>query len=306
MKYDVIIVGAGPAGLAAAIYCARARLNTLLLEKGMAGGLIVTTDMVENYPGFPEPIGGMELTERMSAQAKRFGLEPIYVDVSAVTLKGSQRLVHTADAVHQAAAVIAASGSTMVHLGVPGEGSFTRRGVSWCATCDGFFFREKQVAVVGGGDAALTEALYLTRFADKVYLVHRRDQFRATKIMRERVAAEPKIEAVMNRVVTEIKGKDVVRSLALKDPGSGETSELAVDGVFIAVGHRPNTTFLDGVVALDGGGAVLVNEKMETSVPGIYAAGDVRRNSIRQVISAAGDGATAAVEAERYLAELGK
>jgi len=188
---------------------------------------------------------------------------------------------------------------------VPGEDAFTGRGVSWCATCDGFFYREKKVAVVGGGDAALGEALHLTRFATTVYLIHRRQEFRATKIMRERVAAETKIQPVLGKIVTEIKGRNVIQSVMLKDTGSGEATELALDGVFIAIGYQPNTDILKGVVKLDANGVVPVDLTLQTEVPGIYAAGDIRQGSIRQVVSAAGDGATAAVHAERYLGDIG-
>ena len=304
MDYDLIIIGAGPAGLAAAIYGARARLNTLLIERAMPGGLIVQTEAVENYPGFPEAIGGMELTERMSQQAKRFGMTPVFGDVSGIEIEGNARVVRTADASYRAGAVIVATGSTMVKLGVPGEDAFTGRGVSWCATCDGFFYREKKVAVVGGGDAALGEALHLTKFAATVYLIHRRDEFRATKIVREMVKKEPKIQPVLNKVVTEIKGGDVIESVMLKDTGSGETSELALDGVFVAIGYQPNTEFLKGVVKLDANGVVPVDLSLQTDIPGIFAAGDIRQGSIRQVVTAAGDGATAAVYAERYLMDI--
>ncbi len=305
MDYDLIIIGAGPAGLAAAIYGARARLNTLLIERAMPGGLIVQTEAVENYPGFPEAIGGMELTERMAQQAKRFGITPVFGEASAIEVNGLERIVRTADASYWAGAVILATGSTMVKLGVPGEDAFTGRGVSWCATCDGFFYREKKVAVVGGGDAALGEALHLTRFATTVYLIHRRQEFRATKIMRERVAAETKIQPVLGKIVTEIKGRNVIQSVMLKDTGSGEATELALDGVFIAIGYQPNTDILKGVVKLDANGVVPVDLTLQTEVPGIYAAGDIRQGSIRQVVSAAGDGATAAVHAERYLGDIG-
>jgi len=305
MDYDLIIIGAGPAGLAAAIYGARARLNTLLIERAMPGGLIVQTEAVENYPGFPEAIGGMELTERMAQQAKRFGITPVFGEASAIEVNGLERIVRTADASYRAGAVILATGSTMVKLGVPGEDAFTGRGVSWCATCDGFFYREKKVAVVGGGDAALGEALHLTRFATTVYLIHRRQEFRATKIMRERVAAETKIQPVLGKIVTEIKGRNVIQSVMLKDTGSGEATELALDGVFIAIGYQPNTDILKGVVKLDANGVVPVDLTLQTEVPGIYAAGDIRQGSIRQVVSAAGDGATAAVHAERYLGDIG-
>lgn len=301
MDYDLIIIGAGPAGLSAAIYGARARLNTLLIERAMPGGLIVQTEAVENYPGFPEAIGGMELTERMSQQAKRFGMTPVFGDVTAIEIDGNERIVRTADTSYRAPAVIVATGSTMVKLGVPGEDTFTGRGVSWCATCDGFFYREKKVAVVGGGDAALGEALHLTKFAETVYLIHRRQELRATKIVQEMVAREKKIQPVLGKVITEIKGGDVIQSVTLKDTGSGETSELTLDGVFVAIGYQPNTEFLKGVVKLEPSGVVPVDLTLRTDVPGIYAAGDIRQGSIRQVVTAAGDGATAAVYAERYL-----
>jgi len=209
--------------------------------------------------------------------------------------------VRTADASYRTGAVIVATGSTMVKLGVPGEDTFTGRGVSWCATCDGFFYREKKVAVVGGGDAALGEALHLTKFAETVYLIHRRHEFRATRIVQEMVADEKKIQPVLGKVITEIKGGDVIQSVTLKDTGSGETSELTLDGVFVAIGYQPNTEFLKGVVTLEPSGVVPVDLTLRTDVPGIYAAGDIRQGSIRQVVTAAGDGATAAVYAERYL-----
>jgi thioredoxin reductase (NADPH) len=305
MDYDLIIIGAGPAGLAAAIYGARARLNTLLIERGMPGGLITQTEAVENYPGFPEAIGGMELTERMSQQAKRFGITPVFGEVNAIEVNGQERVVRTTDASYSAGAVILATGSTMLKLGVPGEDAFTGRGVSWCATCDGFFYREKKVAVVGGRDAALGEALHLTKFASTVYLIHSRQEYRAAKIMQEMVTAEPKIQPGLGKVITGISGKDVIEAVTLKDTASGEVTELALDGVFIAIGYQPNTEFLKGVVELDAGGVVPVDLKLQTNVPGIFAVGDIRRDSIRQVVSATGDGATAAVYAERYLRDIG-
>lgn len=300
-EYEVLIIGGGPAGLSAGIYTARSRLSGLLIEKAMLGGLIANAEKVENYPGFPDGVSGIEIGELMQRQAGKFGLETVIGEVAGLELNGEMKTVKTSTGDYTAGAVIVASGSEHTKLDVPGEDQFTGKGVSFCATCDGYFFQDKTVAIVGGGNAALSEALLLTKFAKKVFVIHRRNELRATRIVQEKARAEPKIEFRLNSAVSAIEGKDFVEKLKLRNPESGETSTLKVDGVFIAAGFKPSTDFLKTVLPLDNAGYVVTNEKMETAVAGIFAAGDVRANSIRQVITAAGDGATAAVYAERYL-----
>jgi thioredoxin reductase (NADPH) len=300
-EYDVVIIGGGPAGLSAGIYTARARLNSLLIEKGAVGGLIVNAELVENYPGFSEGISGYELTESMNKQAIKFGLETLLAEATGIELKGGQRVIKTTEGNFIAKAVIIASGSDRIQLGVPGEKEFTGKGVSYCAACDAYFFRERPVAVVGGGNAAINEALQLTKFASKVIVIHRRHQLRASRILQEKALAEPKIEFLWNTTVEEIKGEDVVKRLNLHNVTTGEKSTLDIQGIFVAIGSKPNTDYLKGVLPLDAAGYIITNEKMETGIPGIFAAGDIRSSSIRQVIAATGDGATAAIYAERFI-----
>jgi thioredoxin reductase (NADPH) len=300
-EYEVIIIGGGPAGLSAGIYTARSRLSCLLIEKVMIGGLIANAEMVDNYPGFPDGISGMEIGALMQRQATRFGLETLITEVNGLELKGARKTVKTLDGDFTAGAVIAASGSEHLKLGIPGEDEYTGKGVSFCATCDGYFFQDRTVAVVGGGNAALSEALNLTKFAAKVIVIHRRDELRATRIVQEKAFAEPKIEFRLSSVVESIEGENTVNKLKLRDTASGEISTLEVNGVFVAVGFKPNTEYLRGILPLDKIGYVTTNEKMETEVPGIFAAGDIRSSSIRQVVSAAGDGSTAAIYAERFI-----
>jgi len=300
-SYDLIVIGGGPAGLSAGIYAARARLNTLLIEKGLPGGQIVNAEIVENYPGFPEGISGAELGSLMEKQALRYDVEIKMADVQEIALRGDEKLVTTAEDNYSARAVIVASGSEHGHLGVPGEDELRGKGVSYCATCDGAFFREKVVAVVGGGDVALNDALFLTRFASRVIVIHRRDQLRGTRILQERAFTRPEIEFIWDTVVESIDGDGHVQELTLRNVKNGEKSSLPTYGVFIAVGFRPNTGYLVGTLALSADGFILVNDRMETSVPGIFAAGDIRAGSPRQVVSAAGDGATAAIFAEKYI-----
>ena len=300
-EYDVVIIGGGPAGLSAGIYTARARLNSLLIEKGAVGGLIVNAELVENYPGFSEGISGYELTESMNKQAIKFGLETLLAEATGIELKGGQRVIKTTEGNFIAKAVIIASGSDRIQLGVPGEKEFTGKGVSYCAACDAYFFRERPVAVVGGGNAAINEALQLTKFASKVIVIHRRHQLRASRILQEKALAEPKIEFLWNTIVEEIKGEDVVKRLSLHNVTTGEKSTLDIPGIFVAIGSKPNTDYLKGVLPLDAAGYIITNEKMETGIPGIFAAGDIRSSSIRQVIAATGDGATAAIYAERFI-----
>ncbi len=301
-EYEVIIIGGGPAGLTTGLYASRARLSSLLIERGLAGGQIVNAEHVENFPGFPEGISGMELGELMHRQATKYGLETIIAEVTGIKLRRDQKVITTSEGDFTARAVIIASGAERQRLTIPGEEEFTGRGVSYCATCDAAFFTDKPIAVVGGGNAALTEALHVVKFASRVTIIHRRNQLRATGILQERAFAEPKIEMRWNTVVDEIEGTDAVRRLKLRDVITGKKSTLEVAGVFIAVGFKPNTEFVKGLLSLDDTGQIVTNERLETEIPGIFAAGDVRRDSARQAITAAGDGATAAFCAEKFIA----
>ena len=300
-EYDVIIVGGGPAGLTAGLYTARARRKSLLIEKVATGGWIINAELVENYPGFPQGINGLELADLMSEQAKKYGLEIFLAEVTGLELKGGQKIVKTTEGDFVAKAVIIAGGSDRVKLGVPGEQEFTGKGVAYCAICDAAFFRDLPVAVAGGGNAAINEALHLSKFASKVIVIHRRQELRAIRILQERAFAEPKIEFLWDTVVEAIEGTNVVKRLRLRNVLSGEKSTLDISGIFVAIGSKPNTDYLKGVLPLEANGYIATNEKMETGVPGIFAAGDIRSNSIRQLITAAGDGATAAVYAEKFI-----
>jgi thioredoxin reductase (NADPH) len=302
-NYDVIIIGGGPAGLTAGIYAARARLKTLLIEKGAIGGMIANAALVENFPGFTDGISGFELTDAMHKQAARFGLETLSVEATGLKIQSKSRIVMTSEGEFSARAVIIAGGSERHMLQVPGENEFLGKGVSYCATCDAAFFRDKVVAVVGGGNVAVTEALELTKFATKVFVIHRRDELRATKIVQEKAFADKKIEFIWDSTVTAVMGDIFVRKILLRHLKTGRESEINVDGVFVSVGSHPATDYLKGVLDLDSNKAIVVNDKMETGVPGVYAAGDIRSGSIRQVIGAAGDGAVAAVNAGKFLSD---
>lgn len=273
----------------------------MLIERGAVGGQITNAELIENYPGFPQGISGIELGQLIHEQATKYGLETLMAEATALELRGEKRVVITTGGEFIARAVIIASGSERRKLGIPGEKELTGKGVSYCATCDGPFFKERTVAVVGGGNAAITEALQLTKFASRVKVIHRRNELRATRILQEKAAAEPKIEFLWNTEVEGIEGKDIVKRLNLSNTISGEKSTLEVGGVFVAIGLKPNTDFLKGVLPIDEAGYIIANEKMETPVAGIFAAGDVRLNSARQSITAAGDGATAAVYAEKFI-----
>jgi thioredoxin reductase (NADPH) len=299
-EYEIVIIGGGPAGLAAGLYAARARRKTVLLEKGVIGGQISLTELVENYPGVPS-INGFDLAQTMLKQAESCGLETQLVETTALEQDGKAWLVRTAEDEYRARAVIVTVGADYNKLGVPGEERLTGRGVSYCATCDAAFFKGQHVAVVGGGDAAMDEGLFTTRHVDKISVIHRRDRLRASAILRERAFANPKMEFVWNTVVTEILGEEAVTGVRLRNRETGEDSSLDVAAVFIFIGQHPNTDFLRGLVPTDEGGHAVVNEWMETERPGLYVAGDARRNSARQVVSSAGDGATAAIAAEHYL-----
>lgn len=298
--YEIIIVGGGPAGLTAGIYASRARRATVMLEKHGTGGQMALTWEVENYPGI-DKIGGYELGQRMERQARSFGLEIRSVEVTGVATDGALHRVGTTEGELTCRSLVIASGARSNRLGVPGEAELTGRGVSYCATCDGAFYQGVPVAVVGGGDTALEEALFLTRYASRVYLVHRRGEFRGTKLLQERIAAEPKIEPVLDAVVERIEGKDGVTGLALKNVKSGAASLLAAEGAFIFVGTTPNTEFLRGFLPLDAKGFVETTPNLETTVPGVFAAGDVRAKVLRQIATAVGDGALAATMADHFL-----
>jgi len=303
---DVVIVGAGPAGLTAGIYCSRGRLRTVILERNMAGGQIALTDLVENYPGFPEGISGFDLSEKMKDQAVQFGAE--LREIQAVTSlrrepDGGYSVV-TDQGVLRAKSVILAPGVEGKRSGIPGEAEFIGRGVSWCATCDGALYRGRTVAVVGGGDSAVEEGLFLTKFADKVYLVHRRDELRAAPIAQERAFANPKFEFVWDSVPRKIYGDHIVEALEVENVKTQEMRRLPVNGVFMYIGQLPNTTWLKDIVDLDDQGYILTDALMQTSLPGVFACGDAHANPLKQIAMAIGEGALAAVQAERYLDAL--
>lgn len=299
--YDLVIIGGGPAGLTAALYAARSRLNLLLVEKLAPGGQIALTDLVENYPGFPDGISGMELVNRIKAQVDKLKVPIRQGEVRGLEEDRALKCVYVDSDWLEAKAVIVASGASPKRLGLPKENNFIGRGISFCATCDAPFYKGQKVAVVGGGDTAVQEALYLTKFAKKVYLIHRRNKLRAAKILQERLFQNEKVEIFWSSVVEELLGKDLLEGIRIKNLGTGDTQELEVMGLFLFIGWRPNSGFLKGTVDLDAEGFVITGENLETSVPGIFAAGDVRRKLLRQVSTAVGDGATAAYAAERYL-----
>ncbi|MFN0148554.1 MAG: thioredoxin-disulfide reductase [Dehalococcoidia bacterium] len=302
---DVAIVGAGGAGLTAAIYSARAGRNTLVFEHRVTGGQIATTDIVENFPGFPDGVNGFDLAQSFQRQAERFGAKTAYEEVTALQREpdGSFRLT-TADETYGARAVIMAAGAEYNRLGVPGELELTGKGVSYCATCDAAFFKDQDVAVVGGGDAALDEGLFITRYARKVTLIHRRDRLRASQILQDRARANPRFAFTWDTVVEGIEGEKEVTGLRLKDVKTGATSGLPVAAIFIFIGQTPNNGLLQGLAELDGGGHAVVDLEMRTSLPGLFVAGDLRTSAARQLIAACGDGATAAISAEHYLQGL--
>lgn len=300
--YDVIIIGGGPAGLTAGIYCSRARFKALMIEKMVPGGQVMTAFMIENYPGFPEGIQGPDLMEKFIEQGKKFGLETDSGTVERIAIEGDLKVIHLEDRILKSRAVIIASGAAPVKLNVPGEELYTGRGVSYCATCDGAFFRNQEVAVIGGGNSALSEAFFLTRFASRVHIVHRRDKLRADAIVQEEAHANPKISFIWDTVVDAVDGDEAgMTKLKLKNVKSGATSELPVQGVFIYVGMHPNTEFLKGFIELTPDGYVVADEEGKTSMPGIFAAGDVRKKELRQIATAVGDGATVSYALEKYL-----
>ncbi len=303
---EVVIVGAGPAGLAAGIYCSRARIDTVILDRNMAGGVIAITELVENFPGFPGGVSGFELADRLKRQAMQFGVD--LREITGVTAirpeaDGTYSVVTDRETL-RTKAVILAPGREAKRSGIPGEGEFIGRGVSWCATCDGALYRGRTVAVIGGGDSAVEEGIFLTKFAQKVYLVHRRDTLRAAEVVQERAFCNPVFEFVWDSVPVRIIGDEVVRGLQIENVKTGESSELALDGVFFYIGNTPNTGFLKGFVELDDLGYIPTDELLRTNLPGVYACGDARASALKQIATAVGEGALAAMQAERYLSEV--
>jgi len=304
-RYDVIIIGGGPAGLTAGLYTLRAGLKSLLLERGALGGQMANATLVENYPGFPEGIAGSELGSLMHQQAVKYGLEVVTTEVTGISQVQPHYSISTTEGSLEASAVIIAAGSEYRKLEVAGEERLSGHGVSYCATCDGFFFRNREVAVVGGGDTAITDALELSQHASKVYVIHRRDQLRAGKALQERAFAHPKLEFIWDTVVEEVSGDKVLEELKLRHAKTGQKSGLKVSGVFVAVGLMPNSRGFFNILELDDAGYIVTDETMATSAPGIFAAGDIRRNSPRQIAAAVGDGVTAAMSAFKYVQEQG-
>lgn len=304
--HDIIIIGGGPAGLTAGLYNARARLDVLLLERLAPGGQVLTTDWVENYPGFPDGVSGFELMDKMKTQAERFGLKILSEEVAKLELSEKRKVVTTTQGTKETKAIILASGATWKKLGIEGEDHLIGRGVSFCATCDGPFYRDQEVAVIGGGDTAVEEAIFLTRFVSRVYLVHRRDQLRATKLLQERAMAQEKIKLIWDTVPVQILGKDGVEGIELKNVKTGSVSRQDVKGVFVFIGTIPNTELVRGQVELDENGFVITDNNMETSVPGVFAVGDVRSKLFRQIATAVGEGAAASFSAEKYIESLGE
>jgi thioredoxin reductase (NADPH) len=308
-EYDIVIIGGGPAGLTAGLYATRSKMKTLLVEKAAPGGQAVLAWTIENYPGFPEGIDGMELMERTRKQAEKYGLEIKSGEVLKVSFsskheqsKGElEKLIKTEQGEYEVIAVIVATGARPRKLGVPGEERLIGRGVSYCATCDGPMFKNREVIVVGGGDAAVEEALFLSRFAEKTTLIYRREELRATKIIQERAISHPKLEFIWNSVVTEILGENEVAGVRVRNLETGKDLTLEAKGVFVYIGTVPNSEFLKGIVEMDEEGFIITDENMETSVSGIYACGDVRKKLLKQVVTACGEGATAGVVAGKYV-----
>ena len=303
--YDAIIIGGGPAGLTAGIYLSRARMDTLLIEKAMPGGQAILTEIIENYPGFPHGIAGPELMQKMEEQAVRFGLKIEYGETEEVKVKKDKvKIVKINNKEYRTLTIILASGAEASKLEVPGEEELRGRGVSYCATCDAPFFKHQKIVVVGGGDTAIEEALYLTKFVWEVTIIHRRDRLRATKILQERVFANKKINFAWDSVVTKVLGKEKVEGVLIQNKKTGEEKEISCQGVFVFVGNVPNSKFLNKVVKLDQKGYIFTDDNMMTSQEGIYACGDVRKKLLRQVVTACGEGATAAYAAQKYIEEI--
>lgn len=305
--YDIIVIGGGPSGLTAGLYAARGGMKTLLLERMGCGGQAIITDWIENYPGFPEGISGFELASKMEEQAKRFGVEIVteeVINIEDVSRAEGGKSVKTTENIFNATAVVIASGANFKKLDVPGEAQLLGKGVSYCATCDGPFFKGKELVVVGGGDSAVQEAIFLTKFASKVTLVHRRERLRAAQTLGDKARANNKMEFKFNTIVEKINGAGSVESITLKNLTDGKTEEYKAQGIFIFVGQEPNTAFLKGALTMDAAGFLLTDENMQSSVPGIFSCGDARKKLLRQVVTACGDGALASFAAQEYVEEV--
>ncbi len=301
MMYDVIIVGGGPAGFTAALYSARSNLKTLLIERFFAGGQMSTTEVMENYPGFEEPINGIELAMRMENQAKKFGTEVISEEVVELDLDDEIKIVKTTNGEYRCKTVILGMGGSPRKLGLPSENNLMGRGISYCATCDGSFYRDMDVAIIGGGDTAVEDANYLSRLCNKVYLVHRRDELRATKTLQDDVFKNPKVEIVWDSVPESINGDMSVESINVKNKKTGDVRTLEVSGIFVAIGSNPNTELIKDKLRLSASGYIVTGEDMQTSIAGVFACGDIRDKLLRQVVTAAADGAIAAYAAEKHI-----
>ncbi|MDR3071157.1 MAG: thioredoxin-disulfide reductase [Endomicrobium sp.] len=302
MGYDVIVVGGGPAGLSASIYTSRAKLKTLLIERKCCGGQMAITDLIENYPGFSSAISGFDLAIKFNEQSKLFGTEIIYDEVASIE-DGSTKKIITMQSSYETKAIIIATGTNIRQMNIPGESNFIGRGVSFCATCDAPFYRDKNVIVIGGGDSAVQEAVYLSKFAKTVTIIHRRNKLRASKILQEKIALHPNISVIYNSILKEIYGKDLVEKVVITDIETNKNKDLKVDGVFVFIGLVPNTLALPNI-KLDSIGYIMTDESMNTSVPGIFACGDIRKKQLRQIVTAVADGAQAAISAQHYIESL--
>jgi thioredoxin reductase (NADPH) len=300
-EYDVLIIGGGPAGLSAGLYAARSRLKVKLFEKELVGGQASITDIIENYPGFSGGISGFELADKMREQAQKFGLELDMTEVTSIDFAGATKKVTTTGGEYSAKTVIIAGGVRPSKLDVPGAAELTGRGISYCATCDGPFFRDRRVMIIGGGNSAVEEAIYLTKFASSVTIVHRRDQLRAEKIVQEKAFKNEKIDFLFDSVLSSVSGNAAVSEVTVKNVKTGDEKEVPIDGIFVFVGNLPNTELFDKQIDLDEKGYIITDESLMTSVPGVFAAGDIRKNLLKQVVWAAAEGALAAVSAEKYI-----